>query len=136
MSARLVNEADTSSTGRAEVLLNDLGVRAGRRQGAHRGVPQRVQVDAADTGALRQQLEAPEHVARLEWCTDLRGGDQAVVRPRACGRELFLPCRGLLGSQRLGGRTGEWNGPAGLVSLGLVELQPLDVREGSSPLAR
>ncbi len=87
------------------MLLNDLGVRAGRRQEARRGVPQRVQVDAADTGALRQQLEAPEHVARLEWCTDLRGGDQAVVRPRACGRPLFLLLPGPLGSQRLGGRT-------------------------------
>jgi hypothetical protein len=59
-----------------------LGVRPGSEQEAGRGVPQRVQVDAGQSGVHGEQLESPEHVARLERRPDLRGEHQAGVPPR------------------------------------------------------
>src|SRR5687767_543457 len=49
----------------AKVLLDDLGVGSGRQQEARRGVPQGVQGNAAEAGSLREDLEAPQHVAGL-----------------------------------------------------------------------
>ena len=69
-----------------QVLLDDLGVGPGRQQEARRGVAQGVQGDAAETGALRQQLEPLQHVAGLERCTDLGGEDQPVLLPGSGGR--------------------------------------------------
>src|SRR4051794_15365893 len=45
----------------AEVFLDDLGVGAGGQQEAGGGVPQRVQVDALQAGALGQTFEAAKH---------------------------------------------------------------------------
>jgi hypothetical protein len=77
----------------AEVLLNDLCVRSGGQQEARGRVPQRVQVDVAQPGAMRERLEPSEHVARFQRCPDLGGEDEVAVPPCLCSRELF---RGLL----------------------------------------
>src|SRR3712207_4973128 len=53
-----------------------------------------VQVDAAEAGPLREDLEAPQHVAGLQRCTDLGGEDQPVLLPGSGGRALFLQLPG------------------------------------------
>jgi hypothetical protein len=70
----------------AQVFRDDLGVSSGRQQEAGRGVPKGVQCDAAEAGSLREYLEAPQHVAALERCTDLGGEGQTMLLPGGCTR--------------------------------------------------
>ncbi len=120
-----------------EGLVHDLGVGSGCQQKAGRGVPKGVQRDAAEADSLREDLEAPQHVAGLERCTDLGGEDQAVLLPGSGGGAPFLPLPGPVGLERLDGRAEAGHGPAGFVGLGLVDLQPLGCpRSGDGAVSR
>ena len=66
----------------AEVLLDDLRVRAGGEQEARGRVPHRVQVDVAEADALGQGLEPSEYVAWFQRSADLGGEREIVVPPR------------------------------------------------------
>ncbi len=68
-----------------------------------RGVPEGVQSDAAEAGSLREDLDAPQHVAGLERCPDLGGEDQAVPLPGSGGRAPFLRLPGPVGLECLDG---------------------------------
>ncbi len=74
---------------------------------------------AAQTGALREDLEPPQDVAELERRTDPGGEDQAVLLPDPCGRASSSICWARWAQECLDRRPGEWHGPAGLVGLGL-----------------
>src|SRR3954451_367386 len=74
---------------------------------------------------MGELLEPPQDVAGLERCPDLGGEDQAVVPPCAGGRVPLVVLSAAVRPQRLDGRAGGGDRPAGLSRLGLVEPQSL-----------
>jgi hypothetical protein len=75
-------------------------------------VPQRVQVDVAKPGALRERFEPAQHVARLQRCADFGGEDQVAVPPCLPSRELFCGLLDSVRAQYLDRRSGDRDGPA------------------------
>ncbi len=79
----------------AQLLLDDLGVRAGRQQGARRGVPKGVQGDPAEAGSSARTSKRPQHGAGLERCTDPGGEDQPAGTRRRLAPVTFSGAAGV-----------------------------------------
>jgi hypothetical protein len=97
-------------------------------------VPEGVQGDAAEAGARREDLEAPQNVARLQRRPDLGGEDQPVLLPGSGGRALFLQLPGPVGPERLDGRTGSGTVLRDYCCRGVAAISPS--REAMSSAAR
>lgn len=111
-----------------QVFLDNLGVRAGGEQEACCGVPQPVQVDAAQTGALRENLEPPQDVAGLERRAGLGGEGQAVLLADPCGLGCSSSCRILWARSASTADRGSGTVRRDLSVLGSSSCSPLGVR--------
>jgi hypothetical protein len=60
---------------------DDAHVDALQQQERRSGVPQVVDADATNLGAVAERVERPQHVARLERRADARGEDERLVGP-------------------------------------------------------
>ena len=97
-------------------------------------VPESVQGDAAEAGSLREDHEAPQHVAGLQRCTDLGGEGQPVLLPGSGGSALVLQLPGPVGPERLDGRTGSGTVLRDYCCRGVAAISPS--REAMSSAAR